>query len=593
MWRKNYPGKEVIKRIGLIGLILVLSACDQLINISTSQGVSEVTQIHSSKYTPFIKAITPSPAATLEATSTPTETAEITQKPTEVIPLTDEEEIKILFEQGVNDSNTSCLLVSTEDAESFMGKDATAVSIKSVKDILYVLLSQGYSDVEIPAYADSLVPEINAQYPNASIIVRQVGADGNIVPTPKGYYAVESLGFAAGGWGSFVINPDGRILAILPKGDKNINDWQFDHVEGEVDFVNIRAQSGYGREIVFVKVPGATKFRMVQTLDGSKVSAILNWGVKVDDYTSNLWTLSKENIQGDEILFNTLNPQTTSVGEVEYKGYQLIDSYSTRLVDDSNNILLVKDGDTWRAPESRNYSEAYPAIYYETKIGNTDGFEIPVTVGLSANAQEGEAFNFTEVGMTQKGADDIAQVFLQNCWLRYKYIMNHPDVTYDQYLDLLKQGKGDIAIYDILAKKEFLIDPRRGFSLVLTAEGPGKMPLKLRYNSATGFYYGADETGRFLWANNAAWIYHMGLEADQTNVRDNNTIFLLGQLTSTVDLAIYSDECLTYGVLSACGLPEYPPEPLASDIYSTAEDLVRDYHAFNSHTSDDPLFILR
>ena len=151
---KKLSRKEVIKRIGLIGLILVLSACDQLINISTSQGVSEVTQIHSSKYTPFIKAITPSPAATLEATSTPTETAEITQKPTEVIPLTDEEEIKILFEQGVNDSNTSCLLVSTEDAESFMGKDATAVSIKSIKDILYVLLSQGYSDVEIPAYAE-------------------------------------------------------------------------------------------------------------------------------------------------------------------------------------------------------------------------------------------------------------------------------------------------------------------------------------------------------------------------------------------------------------------------------------------------------
>ncbi len=297
---------------------------------------------------------------------------------------------------------------------------------------------------------------------------------------------------------------------------------------------------------------------------------------------------------GIEMPFDTSNPETiTATDGNQYEGYLMEDKYGTRLVDNANNILLVKDGDVWRLPESRNYSEAYPAVYYETKIGNTDGFEIPVTIGLSQNAQDGEDFNFTEVHMTQKGADDIAQVYLQDCWLRYKYVMNHPDVTYDQYLDLLKQGKGDIAIYDILAKKEFLIDPRQGFSLVLTADGPGTMPLKYQYNSASGFYYGADETGRLMRAENQAWIYHLNLQGDTSYFRDINTVFLIGALTTSSDLAIYSDACLAHGVLAECGIPNPLSDPLASDIENSTQHLADDFQAFNSYTSDDPLFTLK
>ena len=120
----------------------------------------------------------------------------------------------------------------------------------------------------------------------------------------------------------------------------------------------------------------------------------------------------------------------------KYQGYVIEDEFGTRLVDDANSIILVKDGDIWKPAESRNYSEEYPAVFYETKIGKADGFEIPITLGLARNVREGIGFNFTEIHMTELGADAVASFYLYLAWGRYNILMNHSDMSYESYFGL-------------------------------------------------------------------------------------------------------------------------------------------------------------
>lgn len=560
--------------------MLVLSACDQLLNLPTSQGASEVTHIPASKDTPYIKTIAPSQTTTLEAISTPTDTVEITQKPIEIAPLTDEEEIQVLFEQGINDSNKSYPLVSAEDAESSIGKEATAESTKSMKDILNVLLSQGSTDIVIPAYAESVIDEVKGQYPDVNIVVSGKDEEGN-VSVPEGYYSIESFGFSAGGYANFVRNPEKLWLVILPKGNKNVDDWILDPASNDVDLIQLKGQAAYGQP-VFVKTPGASNFRLVQVAAGGKVIAILNRGINFDDYASKLWELQEIDIR--EVPFDKSNPQTITVEGTEYSGYQMGDIFGSRLVDDNNNIILVREGDVWKVAETKNYSEKYPAMYYETKIGNAEGFEIPVTLGLSTTANEGEGFYFTEAHMTQRGADDVVSEFLYDRWTRYVNAMKHPDTAYDEYLELLRQGKGNIEVIDSVTKKSVLIDPRQGISWIITGEGFSKMPV--RNSDSYGQYLTSDEKGKLLYTVNMAYFYNPG---DSSSFRDARVYYLTVSLYQLFFTLNYPDSCMVDRDLnSSCGQILHP-----ENFDTTKLKLRADLWAYDGYESDDPLFTLR
>ena len=69
------------------------------------------------------------------------------------------------------------------------------------------------------------------------------------------------------------------------------------------------------------------------------------------------------------------------------------------------------------------------------------------------------------------------------CFWRYTKLMDHPDVTYEQYLELVAKGEGkiEVATYDEdklnQEKPEVtLIDPRKGYSFAWV---DGNLPLKI------------------------------------------------------------------------------------------------------------------
>jgi len=271
----------------------------------------------------------------------------------------------------------------------------------------------------------------------------------------------------------------------------------------------------------------------------------------------------------------------------KYQGYLIEDEFGTRLVDDVNSIILVKDGDIWRPAESRNYSEEYPAVFYETKIGKADGFEIPITLGLARNVREGVGFNFSEVHMTQLGADSVASSYLSDAWFRYRIVMNHPDTTYEEYLELLKEGKGNFSVYDAIEKMDILIDPRQGVSFVITGDRTKSMPIWLYDVSAV--YFDSDKKGRLLVANNEAYLYHQ-LLGHEDIYRDINVRSVMFAVGSTYLLTYYPDRCFkSGGVESVCADIE---EPLFT-VNESHSVLHKNYFSFNKYESNDPLFILK
>jgi hypothetical protein len=557
---------------GLVG-VLALTGCYMpgtpiSPDITPSQGTATATEV--------VPAYTESSAPIM--TTHPTEA---NNESTEVTPLTEEEEIQILFEQGVNDSNKSMSLLTIEDLESFVDEDATASSVKSVADILNALLSQGYMEVEIPLFAASIIDEVKKEFPEANIATRGVDEEGKVLPTPEGYYSVDTMVFAAGGSVSFVKDPQGFWLVILPKGEKNVDEWIIGSISQEVDFVRIRSEASFGKPTL-VKVPGAENFRLVQVDDEGKVWAILNRGVKVDDYASKIWTIQEEGLL--DIPFDKSNPQTITVEGNEYEGYLMEDKYGSRLVDETNNIILIKGGDGWREPVSRMFSEEYPAVSYETKIGHADGFEIPITLGLARNLSQCRNFVYSEAHMTQLGADDLALLYLRSSWKRYTDVMKHPGVTYEQYLDILRQGRGNLDILDVLSNKRVSIDPRQGFSVVITGDDVYDMPTR-SYNSQ-GFYFGADERGRLLFANDTANFFSSLFMDDSYSDAENGRHFLFISTAMIVYFSILGNECLKGQVERTCG--EFFP-----DMEKLGAEFLEDFYNYRSKLSDDPLFILR
>ncbi len=270
----------------------------------------------------------------------------------------------------------------------------------------------------------------------------------------------------------------------------------------------------------------------------------------------------------------------------KYQGYVIEGEFGTRLVDDANSIILVKDGDIWKPAESRNYSEEYPAVFYETKIGKADGFEIPITLGLARNVREGIGFNFTEIHMTELGADAVASFYLHLAWGRYNILMNHSDMSYESYLDLLRQGKGNLEIYDAIAKENILIDPRQGLSLVITGDRTKSMPIWFLDNA--GMYHGSDEKGRLLTVENSAYDYHSDTLLSK-KPRDVNAYVITRTFSSISLLSFYPDKCFKNGsIVAFCPNVEEPPmiSDIGNELWKYAVD-------FNNYKSDDPLFTLK
>jgi hypothetical protein len=126
-------------------------------------------------------------------------------------------------------------------------------------------------------------------------------------------------------------------------------------------------------------------------------------------------------------------------------------------------------------------------------IISSNGFEFPFHIGIMNDMV------ITSVTVKEAGKSFFADYWLEACRYRYNTIMMN-DVTQEEYLQLLSQGKGDVEITyfdDITGKpKTTTINPLNGFSMTLTSSND--MPLDMNpeaYQMRAHHYISLNKTG--------------------------------------------------------------------------------------------------
>lgn len=292
-----------------------------------------------------------------------------------------------------------------------------------------------------------------------------------------------------------------------------------------------------------------------------------------------------------EVAFDKSKPGLIDASDgKQYQGYIQDDYFGLRLVDDTNNIILVKDGDTWRPAESRVDTDKYPAAFTETKVVEIEGMQIPVTLNMGVDVQNtigGANFYFTQVHMTEQSSEATADFYMHLAWARYREIMDHPDLGYDKYIDLVKNGKGNLVIFDVIKRQFKEVDPRQGFSYVMVNETGNDMPNSL--NAYEGFYFTTNEFGKLILITNAPNFYYMTI--NNSNIRDNNcfvvhksiyTLTLLGTLNNQI--------AQTRGSLVSY-LPLELPDFIVD--YMQSSNFISEYKSYNNHLNNTAPFWLK
>jgi len=124
----------------------------------------------------------------------------------------------------------------------------------------------------------------------------------------------------------------------------------------------------------------------------------------------------------------------------------------------------------WKKMESVTFSERYPVTWHEGYVAKVGEMEIPIDIGLHYKVRQRTEEPISEIHIAPDMVDAVGDYFMHMCFWRYTQLMDNPDVTYEQYLELVAKGEGKVEIltYDEdkpdqeYAEKN-LIDPRKGF----------------------------------------------------------------------------------------------------------------------------------
>lgn len=270
-----------------------------------------------------------------------------------------------------------------------------------------------------------------------------------------------------------------------------------------------------------------------------------------------------------------------------------MDAEAGRVYDALNNVLYVLDAETneWREPIRLEYSANFPAVWHERFVGNVEGydFSIPITIGLTDEVVKHPTHRIREVGMTQKGADAAVWLVMHSFWGRYRDLMSNPDVTFEQYMQLVKEGKGQVAVY-VLGEngktwRTMLVDPRQGVSLVLT----NKEQMPVADNQLWGFFMGVDEAGRLLFTTNKHRLFGKYDPQVYGSYLENTFVADLFQDVAAA-LGRTPNHCMQGGdVYGRCGLLSVP-----SDYREAwANQLIERFRELMDGESDDVLFTLK
>jgi hypothetical protein len=262
-----------------------------------------------------------------------------------------------------------------------------------------------------------------------------------------------------------------------------------------------------------------------------------------------------------------------------------------QLRDTTNNVIAIYDAEkgVWRAPISKEFSEQFPPVWSETTVGNSDGLQIPITIGLTEGVVDNPTSPVKEVHMTKEGANAVTSLFLHSCWARYRDLMGHPNTTYYEYVQLVKMGEGNIDVIVIdengIAKVTAHIDPRQGFSGILT----DKKDMPTTFNRYWGFLLTSDEKGRYIITKNE-YLFLSETEKDSQKIdkgRDYNWLLdIIQHITGPLSIP---NNCMeSNNVFLKCGNVAMP-----KDVGDWIGSLIENYNAYISGKAQPMLTIKR
>jgi hypothetical protein len=138
------------------------------------------------------------------------------------------------------------------------------------------------------------------------------------------------------------------------------------------------------------------------------------------------------------------------------------------------------------------------------------------------------------------------------------------DVIYEQYIELLKQPTGGevnllILDQDGITRREAMIDPRQGFSMLIS----GKLDPKygIAYSLGNHLFFGVDGKGRLLFASDLFEQYGMYGDTRYVGVPVKDEILLRNNFTLLDEFGSIQNHCMLRGnIESSCGRLKAVPE---------------------------------
>ena len=215
---------------------------------------------------------------------------------------------------------------------------------------------------------------------------------------------------------------------------------------------------------------------------------------------------------------------------------------------------------------SLEFSPLFPAEWSKEFTGQVSGMDIPIIIGLSSGVVHDKIHtppdSITGVWMTQEGTNAVADAFLRAAHYRYTKIMGNT-VTYEQYLELLKQPTGGEVLLLITdntgVRREAWINPREGFSMLMTDKIDPKYGVK--WSPSSYAFYGVDGQGRLLFSSDYFTQYSFVKEYLTLGVPTQDYTFFYQYLASVTSIGFVPDACMTKGnAWNTCGALVSPPE---------------------------------
>ncbi|MBE7534256.1 MAG: hypothetical protein HS124_00755 [Anaerolineales bacterium] len=199
--------------------------------------------------------------------------------------------------------------------------------------------------------------------------------------------------------------------------------------------------------------------------------------------------------------------------------------------------------------------------YKKTEWGNAYGIDIPTTVIPEKGIAYGK-YHIKGIGATQEAWDEYAKQHIKYMWIHYREYGNEADrdITLEQYVELLKAGRGGFEIPQYNPKTGFFdlkatVNPIAGYVKVISDNKYKELPLKGSTEHSNLFYI--DKNGMVWSIGNdfeaiiEQWMDPKAKAANKPYIIGPNLAYAL--VTGTARIGLNPNECLATNVgIAAC-----------------------------------------